>query len=254
MKIVVSILMLAVLGFSDNLENNPDRASGDYTFIEGSLSIGQTSQANYPLDVNGTIFSPFIIGGKAIVTGDDSLNAAIFGSNSSSRSIYINIDGSNQRADLHIDTSGRIGMGTDSAEYHLHLKSEDPLIMLEDSDGGDKMTIGNAYGNFYIRNTTDNKTYLVIDSSGNSAFTGSLKVKSLWADHVFKADHNLPPLESVEAFIDENKRLPGMRSEAYILKNGQDVGETNVKLLEKIEELTLYTIQLHKRLKEVEAR
>lgn len=71
-----------------------------------------------------------------------------------------------------------------------------------------------------------------------------------WPDFVFDKDHELKPLREIEKFITENGHLPSMPKEAEVLKNGIEVGEMNAKLLQKIEELTLYLIEQSKQLKE----
>ena len=67
-----------------------------------------------------------------------------------------------------------------------------------------------------------------------------------WSDFVFKDGYNLKPLFEVEAFINENNHLPGVPSEAEVLKNGVNLGNMDAILLQKIEELTLYMIDLKK--------
>lgn len=67
-----------------------------------------------------------------------------------------------------------------------------------------------------------------------------------WPDYVFADDYKLKPLNEVEQFINEHKHLPGIPSEAVIIEEGVNLGEMNALLLEKIEELTLYMIELKK--------
>lgn len=67
-----------------------------------------------------------------------------------------------------------------------------------------------------------------------------------WADYVFEPSYKLMPLNSVEAFVKENKHLPNVPSADEMVKNGLDVTQTTAKLMEKIEELTLYIIDLNK--------
>lgn len=67
-----------------------------------------------------------------------------------------------------------------------------------------------------------------------------------WADYVFRNDYKLMPLTEVEQFVKENKHLPNVPSAADMVKQGNDLGKTDAKLLEKIEELTLYIIDLKK--------
>jgi hypothetical protein len=67
-----------------------------------------------------------------------------------------------------------------------------------------------------------------------------------WADFVFHEDYQLPSLGYVENFIQENKHLPGIPSEEQVKEEGIDVSEMNKMLLQKIEELTLYIIDIKK--------
>jgi len=67
-----------------------------------------------------------------------------------------------------------------------------------------------------------------------------------WADHVFAPSYKLRPLEEVESFINKNKHLPGIPSAEEVVKEGVDLGTMDARLLEKIEELTLYMIGLKK--------
>jgi hypothetical protein len=68
-----------------------------------------------------------------------------------------------------------------------------------------------------------------------------------WSDFVFKKGYNLPTLEEVEKHIAEKGHLENIPSEEDVLKNGINLGEMNAKLLQKIEELTLYMIDQEKR-------
>jgi hypothetical protein len=73
-----------------------------------------------------------------------------------------------------------------------------------------------------------------------------------WPDFVFEKQYPLLPLPKVAQFIEENKHLPGIPSASQIEQNGQDIGEINSKLLQKIEELTLYLIEEQKERKKLE--
>lgn len=67
-----------------------------------------------------------------------------------------------------------------------------------------------------------------------------------WADHVFDDDYELVPLEEVAQYIAKHKHLPGIPSESEVLEEGLYLGEANALLLQKIEELTLYSIEMKK--------
>lgn len=70
-----------------------------------------------------------------------------------------------------------------------------------------------------------------------------------WADYVFEPSYKMMPLESVESFVKTNKHLPNVPSAEEMAKNGLDVMQTSAKLMEKIEELTLYMIEMNKEIK-----
>ncbi|MEP5338782.1 MAG: hypothetical protein ABJL44_19140 [Algibacter sp.] len=70
------------------------------------------------------------------------------------------------------------------------------------------------------------------------------------ADFVFNDDYKLPPLQEVSQFIKEHKHLPEIASEKDMQENGLHLAEMNIKLLQKIEGLTLYTIEQQKLIEE----
>ncbi len=74
-----------------------------------------------------------------------------------------------------------------------------------------------------------------------------------WADYVFAPDYKLMPLKDVEQFTKENKHLPNVPSASEMVNNGLDVAEMDAKLLEKVEELTLYLIEQNKQIELLKA-
>ena len=72
-----------------------------------------------------------------------------------------------------------------------------------------------------------------------------------WADYVFAPSYKLLPLKDVESYIQKNRHLPGVVSAATVAKNGVDLGENQAVLLKKVEELTLYIIQLNKEIEQL---
>ena len=67
-----------------------------------------------------------------------------------------------------------------------------------------------------------------------------------WSDKVFDAGYSLKNLSEVESYIKANKHLPGVPSAQEMVEKGNDLQQTDAKLLEKIEELTLYVIEMEK--------
>lgn len=84
----------------------------------------------------------------------------------------------------------------------------------------------------------------------------AVKTTANWADYVFAEDYKLMPLTEVEQFTKENKHLPNVPSAKQMVENGLDVAQMDAKLMEKVEELTLYLIEQHnineKQAKEIE--
>lgn len=104
------------------------------------------------------------------------------------------------------------------------------------------LTIG-ANGNVGIGTVTPGPYKLAVEGT-----IGARKVKvtqaTPWADFVFDDDYLLPSLDEVSRYIRQHKHLPGIPTATEVEKNGVDVGEMNTKLLQKVEELTLYLIQM----------
>ena len=67
---------------------------------------------------------------------------------------------------------------------------------------------------------------------------------SQWPDYVFRKGYALPSLEKVETYIKENKHLPDIPSENEIKENGLSISDMMAKQMQKIEELTLYLIDM----------
>ncbi|WP_248877169.1 hypothetical protein [Epilithonimonas zeae] len=91
--------------------------------------------------------------------------------------------------------------------------------------------------------------------AGNIAVRGKLEAKEVkvtqspTADFVFEEDYALPTLEEIEKHIKEKKHLPEIASAKEMEKEGVNIGEFQIKLLQKIEELTLYSIDQNKQIK-----
>lgn len=75
-----------------------------------------------------------------------------------------------------------------------------------------------------------------------------------WSDFVFDDDYQLRPIEQVESYVKDNKHLPDIPSAEELKKTGISLTDMLSKQMQKIEELTLYVIQLQKKNQELEAR
>lgn len=93
-----------------------------------------------------------------------------------------------------------------------------------------------------------------VPSGYNLAVDGKIITKEIkvtvdnWSDFVFNTNYPLMPINQLENFIIQNNHLPLIPNESEIKKDGVNVGEMNAKLLQKIEELTLYVIEQDKKI------
>jgi hypothetical protein len=106
-------------------------------------------------------------------------------------------------------------------------------------------------GNVGIGNTTPGTFKLAVEGK-----IGAREIKvtltNPWPDYVFHKKYTLPSLASLEQYIAQHNHLPGIPSAKEVQENGGiDLGQMNAKLLEKIEELTLYLIELKKENQEI---
>lgn len=120
-----------------------------------------------------------------------------------------------------------------------------------DSYGSRKMLL-TSNGSLGIGTNTTGTHKLAVEGS-----IGAREIKVMatgWADFVFKNDYNLPTLQEVEKHIKENGHLANIPSEKEVLENGVNLGEMNAKLLQKIEEMTLYMIEQNKEIIDLKNR
>jgi hypothetical protein len=94
--------------------------------------------------------------------------------------------------------------------------------------------------------TIDPKGYRLAIAGKAVAEEIVVKLQANWPDYVFEKDYELPPLEEVEEYIQANNHLPDVPTAEEVKANGLSLGEMNAILLKKVEELTLYVIELKK--------
>ncbi|MBT1699854.1 hypothetical protein KK083_23405 [Fulvivirgaceae bacterium PWU4] len=105
-------------------------------------------------------------------------------------------------------------------------------------------------GNVLIGKFSQNNTAYRLDVNG-AVRSNEVVVNTDGADFVFDAGYELRNLDEVEQYVKENKHLPDIESAAEMQKNGLALGKMDMKLLQKIEELTLYMIELKKEMSEM---
>lgn len=102
----------------------------------------------------------------------------------------------------------------------------------------------NYFGGAVGIGTTNMGTYKL--SVGGAIHATDVVVETGWADYVFDRNYKLQDLSEVERQIKQDKHLPGIPSAQEVAAHGVNVGEMQAKLLAKVEELTLYMIDLKK--------
>lgn len=181
---------------------------------------------------------------------------------------------------LNITPAYNVGIGTSTPTAKLHVNGRALL-----SGNGEVLALSGSNPNMAFYNTNLSPTYRsFIQQQGSSLFIGvnngklhldatqiaigaelttandyklsvtgkiiceELKVKlsTNWPDYVFSPGYQRYSLGELEQFINQNKHLPGIPPAAEIEKNGLEVGVMQAKMMEKIEELTLYIISLKK--------
>ncbi len=79
-------------------------------------------------------------------------------------------------------------------------------------------------------------------------------VESGWSDFVFEEGYDLPTLKEVEVHIAAKGHLQDIPSATEVAEHGISLGEMDAKLLQKIEELMLYTIEQQKQIEALKAQ
>ncbi len=112
-----------------------------------------------------------------------------------------------------------------------------------------KVGIGAVTPGNYPNNTS--KLYV---EGGITTEEVHVNLKTDWSDFVFTTDYKLRSLSDLEQYIVTNKHLPEVPTSAEVEKDGIELGKMNALLLQKVEELTLYILQLEKRMAELESK
>ncbi|MCG8319716.1 MAG: hypothetical protein MI921_09455 [Cytophagales bacterium] len=116
--------------------------------------------------------------------------------------------------------------------------------------GLSRITVSNADGNVGIGGNPTAAYKLAVE--GHIGAREVNVTNSAWPDYVFTETYHLPTLIELEQFIKENHHLPNIPSAHEVNENGIDLGSMNGLLLEKIEQLMLYTIAQQKEIEEKE--
>ena len=130
----------------------------------------------------------------------------------------------------------KVGIGQNNPNSKLHITSAlnrntHPIIV-------DK----------YIQGNPTPYKLMELDNNG-LLYAREIKVNlNAWPDYVFDVNYRLMPLSELQAFIQKNNHLPNVPSACEMEADGINLAESNVMLMEKVEELTLYLLQMKEQL------
>ncbi len=149
---------------------------------------------------------------------------------------------------MYVGLDKRFGFGTNQPMATYHFATPDMLI---GDDNGFNFQIKNEANKEHIRLSNGGDILFLVDNAGKvfaKEFEVSLNIA--FPDYVFKDDYKLLPLSQLEDYIKKNKHLPGIKSASEYQEAGKiSITELQIKTLEKVEELTLYTLNQEKQIK-----
>lgn len=219
---------------------------GNGVFGSGSTTIGKWEGSG-----------PFIMqkaGTGPYYSGDEGLRLAFVQNNKNnitglSISTYMNYDGSVHYSDIYAE-NGWLYLRS-SKELFIRSGGNSPIVFETNGDNTDQGTQRmeiNRYGQVGIGTTQheDQSTLLTVAGRIHAQEVKVTAGAGTGADFVFDDDYDLPGIDEVASFIKSNKHLPDIPSAEEMQNEGLDLGEMQIKLLQKIEELTLYVIDLKK--------
>ena len=162
-----------------------------------------------------------------------------------------------------VKKNGNVGIGTSDPTAKLEIKATNNSHLLKLVKGESTKFVITGDGNVGIGIDNPDPLYS-LDLLGEARFKGNVKVcntvfadefiatNPTWCDFVFEPEYKLMPLTDLERFIKLNKHLPDIPQAKIVEKEGLSLKEMNQLMMQKIEELTLYIIELNKRIEELE--
>ncbi len=234
-------------------------ASGEVTLKgdNGSVTIGATDAQTmtFNTDKSKFVFNKPIYNKSGIYDSWTNTNLQ-FNTNGTNRMVILSngnvgIGTQNPETELHID-SGKIKVGSTilgQNQSNILQFGDGSFVQIGEWEKDDILSFKASSYNFISGNVGIGITSprYKLDVAGTIR-AEEILVKTTGADFVFDENYQLLPLNEVESFITENKHLPEIKSAQEMQENGVNVSELQTKLLQKIEELTLYILQQEKRI------
>lgn len=174
----------------------------------------------------------------------------IFNVPNSTTNLFLRTNGQNRLT--IVNSSGYVGINTTTPGYNLDVNGTISATTLRMGGAAvvssqwvtSSTNINYTAGMVSIGTTTAPVGYKLAVGGKILSEEVVVRLQSNWPDYVFNKDFQLLPLSEVARYVKQNKHLPGVPTAVEVAENGIAVGEMNAILLRKIEELTLYVIEL----------
>jgi hypothetical protein len=241
---------------------NPLTQSGDHMLMWKATGIDDVNAGGLVIGPWSNGFKGMRItsaGNVGIGTGETSFHRLNVNGSTGTKEIWV---ANSPTKDISLQnnlTQGAWNGLTQPGDNLLMWKSSNPdqadaggLVIAPWSNANNGIRI-NSDGNVSIGTSNPGSFKLAVE--GRIAARGVKVTLQSFPDYVFDSTYQLRPLASLSKFIDQNKHLPGIPSATEVKKEGGvELGDMNVKLLEKVEELTLYILELNKKLEAQEKK
>lgn len=253
-------------GFNDNLVIGSNGCIGiGFTNPDKPLVVNGVTKFINPSNSSNFLYFDYASNGNKVRSYGTNL---FLESRNSTEDIEFRTDNSATTL-MVVKGTGNVGIGTTTPDYKLDINGSLRILIngpihshiVFDIQGNDQND------GFYIRvpdvlqvNPTVNTTAFVVKANGNvgigidpdEKLTVDGKIRSEEVrvevingpDYVFESDYELQTLQETKKYIYEHKHLPEIPSAMEMETNGVDIGDLNMRLLKKIEELTVYQIEL----------
>ena len=202
---------------------------------------------------NGSLLSLRIRPGAPASSIDIAANGNV-GVGTSNPSAPLHVRRTNATAKIFVEeASGTTG----ARELSSWTNNGDVTMSLVNSNTGQNWAFANLGSDFRIITPTTPGVEFALSNTGDLTILGDINSggTTVVPDYVFEDDYKLMPLDELNEFIEKNGHLPNVPSAAEVKQKGQvNMSKLQMTLLEKVEELTLYTLQQEKIIKELVRR
>ncbi len=247
--------------------------------VGGTLSVTGASTLSGGGTLNGTFSGTPTFSGGITSSGNVIINT------SSEPSLVINTPTSQANFAVATAAGGNYSQQANANDAVLRVALQNgvtqpspaPNLFLTNQSGGNiNFTTGTATNNDAIRMQINNSGQVSIGTArpknspyngytlsvygsivGTTAYILDPTLGTNWGDYVFDEDYKLTPLKEIETYVKKNHHLPEVPSKQEVIEKGVNLGEMDMVLLKKVEELTLHMIEMEKKdekmQKEIEA-